>query len=250
MKTICIWILLAGSLLQGGSALATDTTATVKYFMEKVQQAYKKTPYLSFNLLYRYANKNEPGKYIDTISGEVAMDKNRMRCVLDNIETVCTGNHTIRVVNEEKLIYVSTQAPVAMTDPVQMIDSVLQHFSGVHTQMARNKGLATLTILFPPQQQYKAISMTIDESTGFFQKVVYELYTEGLVEPDQVDQPGKPGIYQPEGIIEVLFSRYRKGQFNDSLFDENRFFTRLGKGNYEPSEKYKDYQVFLASPNL
>jgi hypothetical protein len=128
----------------------------------------------------------------------------------------------------------------------------MDYLDGVHTQLVHNKGLATLTFFFPPQsgQSYKSIAMTMDESTGYFQKVVYELYTDGLVSQDQITQPGKPAQYQREGRIEVVFSQYRKGQFNDSIFSEDKFFTRLGKGDYKPSAQYKDYQIFLASANL
>jgi hypothetical protein len=63
-------------------------------------------------------------------------------------------------------------------------------------------------------------------------------------------QPGNSGPYQTEGRIEIVFSDYRKGQFNEGLFSEDRYFTRLAQGKYEPAEKYKDYQIFLASPKL
>ena len=158
----------------------------------------------------------------------------------------------MQVIKEDKLIYLSVPKNTAMGDPMAMLDSAMSNLNGVRTQLIHNKGLATLTFFFPPQpgQTYKSIAMTIDESTGYFQKVVYDLYTGGLVSQDQIAQPGKPGPYQQEGRIEVSFSRYKKGQFNDSLFSEDQYFTRRGKGNYEPSAQYKDYQIFLASANL
>jgi hypothetical protein len=92
--------------------------------------------------------------------------------------------------------------------------------------------------------------MTINESTGYFQKVVYDMYTEGLVEKDQLTQSGRGGPYQSEGRVEIVFSQYRQGQFADDLFSEDSYFTRLDQGKYETTEKYKDYQIFLASPKL
>lgn len=231
------------------SVMASDSTSAVNHFMQKVQQAYKNTPYLSFHLLYRYANKNEPNNYIDSMAGDIAMDKNHMRMVMDDIETITNDKYTLQVIKDDKLIYLSTPKPV-VADPVSMLDTVLANLNGVRTEIVQTKGSATLNISFPPQQLYKNISMTIDESTGYFQKVVYELYTESLVSQDQMAQPGKKGLYQPEGRIEVVFSRYSKGRFNDSLFSEEKYFTRLGKGKYEPSEQYKDYRIFLASTNL
>jgi hypothetical protein len=248
MKKLFVWLILAGCMMQ--SVMASDSTSAVKRFMQKAQQAYRTAPYLSFHLLYRYANKNQPNNYIDSLAGEIAIDKNHMRMVMDDVETITNDKYTIQVMKDDKLIYLSTAKPVAVADPVSLLDTVFAHLDGVHAQIIHAEGSATLTIVFPPEQLYKTISMTMDESTGYFQKVVYELYTAGLVSQDQVAQPGKKGPYQPEGRIEVTFSRYSKGQFNDSLFSEDKYFTRLGKGNYEPSEQYKDYRIFLASANL
>lgn len=173
-----------------------------------------------------------------------------MRFLIEDVETVTNDQYTIRVVKDQKLIYLSTPQPAQTMDPVALLDTLLEHFDGIQTRVTREKGIATLHIIFPPGQTYKNITMSINESTGYFQKVVYELHTEGLVEKDQLMQPGNTGAYQTEGRIEILFSQYRQGQFTDGLFNENQYFTRLGKGKYAPSETYKDYQIFLASSKL
>jgi hypothetical protein len=201
-------------------------------------------------VVYRYANKDKPQQYIDTMSGEVALDKNHMRFTIENMETVTNDTYTIQVDNDEKLIYLSTPQPAQMADPVAMLDSALAHFEGIRTGVTYNKGTATLTLSFPPGQTYRNVIMVINEKTGFFQQVVYELRTDELVEKDQLMGQGGSGPYQNEGRIEILFSDYRQGRFTDELFNEERYINRLAKGQYRPAEKYKDYQVFLASPKL
>ncbi|WP_205511893.1 hypothetical protein [Longitalea arenae] len=232
------------------SSFSGDTTSAIKQFMQRVQQAYRSASYLSFHVHYRYANQNQPDNYIDTMSGEVAMDRNRMRYLIGDIETVTNDKYTIQVIKDQKLIYLSVPHSVQLPDPVAMLDTVLTRLDGIRTQITRNKGIATLQMNFPPGHTYKNITMSVNEATGYFQKIVYELYTEGLVEKDQLMQPGNHGTYQTEGRIEIVFSDYRQGQFTDKLFNEERYFTRLGQGKYEPSEKYRDYQLFLASPKL
>lgn len=232
------------------ASVAADSTNAVKQFMQQVQQAYKNASYLSFHVLYRYANKSEPGNYIDTMSGEVAMDKNHMRLMIEDVETITNDRYTIQVNKNEKLIYLSTPQPAQIVDPVAVLDSALKHYDGVTTRVTRAGGMATLNISFPPGLAYKNVTMTINEHTGFFQKVLYEMYTEGLVEKDQLMQPGGGGPYQTEGRVEIVFSQYRQGQFTDGLFSEDRYFTRLGQGKYQPTELYKDYQIFLASSKL
>jgi hypothetical protein len=182
--------------------------------------------------------------------GEMAMDKDRMRFAIDDVETITTGNYIIRVMKEEKLIYLAKASPAMLTDPLNMLDTVLTQLKGVQANTVRNNGLATLHIGFPPGQPYKNISITMNESTGYFQKVVYALYTEDLVGQDLIEKPGKPAPYQSEGLIEVTFSNYRKGHVTDTLFNAGRYITRQGPGQFEPSEQYKDYRIFLASVNL
>lgn len=246
-----IFLLITSAVLFGLMPVrAADSTNAVKQFMQKVQQAYKSASYLSFHVVYRYANKDKPQQFLDTMSGEVALDKNRMRFTIGNMETVTNDTYTIQVDNDEKLIYVSTPQSVPMNDPVAMLDSALAHFEGIHAGVAHNKGMVTLTLKFPPGQTYKNIMMVVNEKTGYFEKVVYELYTGELVEKDQLMGQGGSGPYQNEGNIEILFSDYRQGRFNDELFNEGRYINRLAKGQYQAAEKYKDYQVFLASSKL
>ncbi|HEY8898341.1 MAG TPA: hypothetical protein VIM79_26115 [Niastella sp.] len=249
MNRIFLLIMAAG-VLGVSPVSAADSTNAVKQFMQKVQQAYRSASYLSFHVVYRYANKDKPKQYLDTMSGDVAIDKNHMRFTIEHMETVTNDTYTIQIDNDEKLIYVSTPQSVQMNDPVAMLDSALAHFEGIRVGVAHNKGMATLTLRFPPGQTYKNIMMVVNETTGYFEKVVYELYTSELVEKDQLMGQGGNGPYQNEGNIEILFSDYRQGRFTDELFSESRYINRLAKGQYQAAEKYKDYQVFLASSKL
>lgn len=249
MKKI-ILLVLTGCLLISRQAAAGDSTHAVKQFMQQVQLAYRSANYLSFHVLYRYANKSQPDNYIDTMSGEVAINRNHVRFLLDDVETVTNDRYTIQVHKEEKLIYLTTPRRSQAVDPVAAIDLALSHFNGLVTQVAHTGGMATLNITYPPGQAYKNVTMTIDEHTGYLQKVVYDMYTKGLVEKDQMADGGSGGPYQPEGRVEIVFGQYRQGRFTDSLFSDEQYFTRLGQGKYQPTEKYKDYQIFLASPKL
>jgi hypothetical protein len=249
MKKIFL-LVLTGCVLVSMQATAGDSTQAVKHFMQQVQQAYRSATFLSFHVLYRYANKNQPENDIDTMSGEVAMNNNHLRFLLEDVETVTNDQYTIQVHKNEKLIYVTTPQRSQLTDPVAALDSAFKHFNGVSTRITYTGGLTTLNIGFPPHQAYKNVAMTIDERTGYLQKVVYEMYTDGLVEKDQLMDGGSGGPYQSEGRIEIVFSQYRQGQFTEGLFNNEQYFTRLGQGKYQPTEKYKDYQIFLASPKL
>jgi len=57
---------------------------------------------------YRYANAGQPGKYIDSLAGEIQLDKNRSRFVIDGTETVVTEKYSINISNDTKLFTFST----------------------------------------------------------------------------------------------------------------------------------------------
>src|SRR5581483_9005970 len=105
MKQLLVWVIMTVMLLSEKQVLAVplaDTTGTVDRFMRQVQQAYRSANYLSFHVLYRYANKSQPGNYIDTLSGEVAMNRNHLRYLMEEVETITNDRYTIQVNKAEK----------------------------------------------------------------------------------------------------------------------------------------------------
>ena len=216
---------------------------------QKIRKAYEKAAYLSFGVRYLYANDGQPGQYIDSLSGEVEMDKGRSRIVIDGTETVLTGKYTIHVINEDKLIYLASAGHTPVQNPVGMLDSVFAHVEGVRTRLQTVDGLDVLDLDFPPGQPYTRMELSIDDKTGYFHRVAYWVNTAGLVSQDMIATPGHAGPYQSRGEIDIVFSDYRQGRFGDQVFREDNFFTKTA-GRYQPSGRYKDYHIYLASSNL
>ena len=252
LKSFCkkVALLLITALLSTwmtSGAFAQGSNADIKKFLLKVQQAYKQAPYLSFRVKYQYANVG--GNAMDSLSGEMQMDKGRCRMVLDGTETVSTERYVIQVMPEDKAIYLSGARSSSIIDPVQILDSMFLHMKEIHGAVVDEGTLKVLTLEFPPGNLYTRIRMAIDAGTGYFQHITYKLHTESLVGRDMVDQPGHSAPYQSEGEVSMVFSGYEKGRFNDALFEESNFFTRVA-GRFEPSGRYRDYHIFLASSNL
>jgi hypothetical protein len=130
-----------------------------------------------------------------------------------------------------------------------MLDSVFAHIEGIHTDLQELGSSEVLTLRFPPGSAYSLIRIQVDARTGYFQKITYSLYTVGLVGQDLIERPGHPGPYQSKGQVNIIFSQYEQGHFDDTLFKEANFFTRTA-GRFAPADQYKDYHIFLASPNL
>jgi hypothetical protein len=234
---------------QDGPAFAQGGQARIKDLLVKAQQAYYKTPYLSFRVKYLYANEGQNSGHLDSLTGQVQMDKDRCRLTIDGTETVITPTYAIQVIKEDKAIYLSKAHPAGVLDPVSMLDSVFAHMDGVKAEIGKEEGSDVVTLEFPPGQTYSRIRMIIDGQTGFFRQISYSLRTAGLVAPEQIERPGHPAPYREKGQVDIVFSHYEHGRFGDELFRESNFFNKTA-GRFEAAGQYKDYQIFLASSNL
>jgi hypothetical protein len=219
----------------------------IKPLLEKVQQAYRRADHLSFDVKYIYADAGYGQRPGDSLLGEIQLDKQRCRMLLDNTESIVTDKYAIRVIDDNKLIYVSGKPATAMPDLLGITDSILAH---MHSLFIRQEGsFSVLTVDLPPGLAYNRVEMTVDTATGYLQRVIYSVHTATVVGKEMVASAGHPAPYQPEGTITVLFSKYAHGGFDDTLFDETKYFTRSA-GHFEPAGRYKNYQIFLASSNL
>jgi hypothetical protein len=233
-----------------GRTQVADTGAdSLKAFTRRVQAAYARAGALSFKLEYLYANGGEPGKYIDSVPGEVQMNAGSSRVVIDGNETVLTGKYAIHVLRDDKLIYLAAAVHGAGENPVGMLDSAFAHIKGLSTHLFHRDGSQILILDFPPGQAYTRMEISIDDRTGFFQRIAYSINTAGFVGQDMIESPGHPAPYESKGRVVILFSEYKKGAFDDQVFKEDNFFIRTA-GRYEPTGRYKDYRIYLASSNL
>ena len=237
-------------LLTGATRVSGQTSVdSLNAFSQKVRKAYDKAAYLGFRIKYLYANEGQPGQYIDSLTGEVEMDKGRSRIVIDGMETVLTNKYAIHVIDDDKLIYLAAPGHGPVQNPVGMLDSVFGHVEGVTSRIRKNDGLDILTVDFPPGQAYSRMELSIDDKTGFFRRVAYWVSTEGLVSRDMIASPGHPAPYQTKGEIDIVFTDYQQGRFDDRVFKEDNFFTKTA-GHYQPAGRFKDYHIYLASSNL
>jgi hypothetical protein len=228
---------------------AQEDKEDARAFIVQAQKAYREAAYLGFRVKYLYTNAGTDVRPMDSLSGEMQMDKGRCRLVIDGTETIVTGRYIIQVMNDDKAIYLSSSRQGIPMDPTQVLDTVFKQMKGVQASIVAESQRKVLTLRFPPGGTYTYIRIAVDPVTGLFQQMTYGVRTAGLVGQDQVRRPGHSAPYEQEGQIDMFFSHYEKGGFGDALFDEKNFFTRAA-GKYEPTGRYKDYHIFLASSNL
>ena len=232
-----------------GQFRSNEDSSNIKSFFLQVQQAYEKAAYLGFRVKYLYTNAGNGERPMDSISGNMEMDKGRCRFVLAGNETLATGKYLIQVSEEERTIYLSGKKQQGSINPVELLDSTFQQMKDLHGTVSVEGQLKVLVLDFPPGKQYTQIRMEIDRSTGYFRRIIYSLHTAGLVEQEMIGTPGHPAPYRSEGHVDMLFYDYQLGKFGDNVFDEGNFFTRVGN-KFQAAGQYRDYHIYLANSNL
>jgi hypothetical protein len=234
------------ALLAAGQGDSTETRA----FLGKIQRAYSRGHFLDFNLRYYYANADQPQNYLDSLTGRIQMEKENCRLSLAGVETIITGKYALQINNTDKSIYLTAARKAASANPLGMVDSIMAHIQGVQTTVSKDGHAESLTLDFPQDQAYSRITIRIDAKTGYLQRISYALNTASLVGREMIDRPDNPSPYKSRGSMEIVFSDYREGRFDESLFREENFITRIAPGHFEPAVRYKDYHIYLASSNL
>ena len=239
------WWLFAGSALR-----AQDSAARVGAFIGKIQQAYQQARYLGFNIGYYYFNADKSGPALDSLSGAVQMDRGRSRLILQGTETVINDKYSIQVNDDEKIIYLAAAHRGSPANPLGMLDSVFAHLGGIHVLVKKDGELDVMSLQFPPGKAYSRMEIRMDGRTGFFRRIDYWVNTALAAGKEMVARPDNPSPYQAEGKMEIVFTGYRNGQFDESVFREDKFFNKVAVGRFEPAGRYKEYHIFLASSNL
>jgi hypothetical protein len=212
--------------------------------MNKLQSLYLGVNGLSFGVKYLYASESNPRQYLDSLKGEMDIAGNRFRIVLDNTETVMNEKYLIHVFKEDKLLYLSAPAnSVGNENPVSLLSSAFAAIKNLTYTIESANGLKTITVNFPSGLQYKKMAFVIDSRTGLLSKVKYVVKTGQLMDANTYTGGDE------YSIVECLFLNYKAGITNLSLFDEKDYFF-IKDNQYKPTEKYKDYSIFLGSPNL
>ena len=216
-KIILYGMFLGAAQVAGLLAVAQTDSATIRGFLTKIQQAYSKGHFLDFNMRYYYANADQPQLYLDSLAGRIQMDQENCRMTLAGIETIITGKYAIQINPTDKSIYLAAARKASAANPVGMVDSILAHIKGVQVAVTKGAHDISLALDFPPDQAYTRILIRIDAKTGYLQRITYALNTARLIGQEMIKGSGSASPYGSQGNMEIVFSDYHQGNFDESL---------------------------------
>jgi hypothetical protein len=216
--------------------------------IKQLQNTYKKDRALQFDIRYVYSKESRPSALLDSLEGKMEVSGNNYRIELNNTVTIKNDQYVINIFKDDKLIYVTRPSwSERSTSPSMLIDSAFANISNLTYTIDSNTSIKRLALNFPKESSYKKVLFTINNASGYVTKVRYIVKTDRLL---MTTGPGDAAKGNDEyGIVEATFSNYKKGQNMPEVFDEKVFFIKKGN-EYIPTDKYKDFSIFLGSPNL
>lgn len=255
MKKFCLASRLLTALLLvsiTGLLHAQDNSNSENLLKEfkRLQENYGKdsSSILSFDVSYVYSDEKNPDKILDSLSGRMEVSQNNYRCILDSTETISNDKITIMLFKQDRVMYLTKRTKNSFgADPLALLDTFLTVTPDITCEIKSLRQEKILSLNFPDNNAYKKIEFTIDTARGYLTKAIYIVKTELLTDAHAVSN--NETEYSEYAKVESTFFNYKREKKNEALFDENTFFHKEN-GDYKTTDAYKDYQIFIATPNL
>jgi hypothetical protein len=93
-------------LFQSLSVIAQDDLEKARIILKDVVQHYSAAKNLSFSIVYRYADENNAGVWLDSLNGKFKIHGNDYWYALANTETIGNRECTIVLFKDDKIMYI------------------------------------------------------------------------------------------------------------------------------------------------
>ncbi|HVI47120.1 MAG TPA: hypothetical protein VM802_19745 [Chitinophaga sp.] len=224
-----------------------NNDAEIAILVQRMKAAYKSRP-LSFDVRYTYSNELTPNILLDSLNGKVYMNGSDYRYQFDGTETVHIKDYHILIFREDKLLYLgkAVQDTVSESPLQQLLDAL--HQQGIRScDLIRDKQYTTIRMIFQEGLLYRRLEMRVENNSGLLSQVKYLVKTSMLASPGT--NPDGQKDYEEYASVVADFYHYQLLLVGNTLFDEHHFFVRSGN-MVSLAPAYKDYKIFIATPNF
>jgi hypothetical protein len=248
IHTIRFLIIFLTALPFYGHAQTNRDTALI--VLENLMNKYHNTDYLSFDQEYTYMEDSKPNLVLDSMRGNVQMNKGNYHLILGNTETIHNDRYNVILFKDDSLIYISKPSVgKIMANPIGILDSMLIKEKSIDISVVQKRKLEIVVLNFPDGMGYKTAEFIVDEKTGYLLHVKYRVNALQMLDPASKIAAANTSLANEWGTVQSRYYKYAKGTFDDNEFDEKKYFIKDGT-EFKPTGTYKQYKIFLASPGL
>ncbi|RXK86143.1 hypothetical protein [Filimonas effusa] len=232
------------------SVAAQDTSARsqVIKLLERVKQTYRQPAPFQMTVGYYYASENSPSAYIDSLKGELTLWGSSYRVRMPAVETIVNEQYSVTLFESDKLMYLAKPAAIAGQNPLASADSLLQTMKGVSYSIRDTATVQQATLEFSEPSPYKRIVFLVDTASGYLLQSKLWVKSSYMLPELQGNSLAKEGFTE-YSIVETRLSDYKKPLLPAGYFDDKQFFIRTGN-EFNVTEAYRNYKIFVATPNL
>lgn len=251
MKLLSIGLLLFMGILVNHEIFAQGSGDTAKLYaeMKQLQGLYQGAP-ISFDIKYTYSSELHPEAVLDSLDGHMDVSGRNYHYSISTTETTANEQYVVTLFKEEGIMYLSKPLGASPVDPIEQMRATMQAMGINNCSIVENGTVKTIQVGFKPGMPYKEFYMNFNKKNGMLMDVKYVLKTALLMESlgaeSTEDIIAQYGEY---AIVRCQFFNYKPLSQVTNMFDSSRFFYKDGD-EFKATEAYKNYQVFVGTPNL
>jgi hypothetical protein len=210
----------------------------------KIQAAYKNQQHLSFSVLYRYTNANNPAVVLDSAAGFFKLSGTRYWGVLDSMEFMQDSQYNVLLERESKLIRIAEPQEVyPAVINISVFDSAAKAGSegkeNYSIQMTTRGDERSITI------QFKSSSVPYRECNIVYNSKTYLVKQLGYTINNSDDEYNNGEMV----TVTAFFSNYSSAALEERDFSSSRYFIKK-ENSFVAMAPYEEFELFVASPNL
>lgn len=251
MKRLLLFSAVVLVLVSDAYAQQRNNAKQLEEIFTSIVETYRKSEHLSYTVQYRYTNEHTPSVALDSMQASVVMlDSTRYWCRVDSTETMVNNQFSVVLFKEDKLMYLSRAQANSLFQPLSQLQRFLEQNEGITYQQKVAGATKVVKLNFKDSSACKELTLTIDTLSGYLSKIVYVVPTEQLV-----DEAGRNTLQDPSQVydafarVEARFTNYSTQPVDVTRFDEKRYFYKA-ENQFLPTEQFKEYKIFVATPDL
>jgi hypothetical protein len=247
MKHLMAFCLLFILSVQAYSQARSEGKEACLQAMKEMVNHYRESQYLSFDIVYRYSGQQTPDVYQDSLKGYYRLNGNDYWYSLDSTEVASYQGTSVLLFKEDRIMYLTPGSEQKKNvNFLAALDSLLSHLDGMEAVLSEGAGGKKIVLSFSDKSPCKSIEYMLDRNSGYLTRIRQVIKSDQLYDPS-VRNRMEGNV--PYAIVDMDFSNYRSGAFDDRQLNTAQYFKKEGQ-QYVSVAPYEEYKIFLGAPNL
>lgn len=200
---------------------------------------------ISYDIIYTYSEEQNPDTILDSLKGRVEKQNKNFRVQLGASHIIGLDSLIVTLFDDEKILYLSKPSTSGLINNGIFYDSSFVLFKNTLLTQQDRDSQYVFTFTFQPNELYKSVIISIDKASNYILKIDYLVKESELASAESNKM--KTDVY---ALVSAKLFNYRSNfKVADSVFRSATYLEKEN-GRFKVSNNYKDFKLFIGSPNL